>query len=70
MNKKLLLTLVAFLGFLSVSAQTYHEQDKEGLRKILRQKGLLYYSVTTNFELYGLTEADTLNWNRILPKAG
>lgn len=64
-----LYTLLLFMScFLTTTAQnTYNELDKEGLRKILRQEGQatdgsgIGYT-TTNFELCGLTESDTLSW--------
>jgi len=72
MKKTLLFTFVAFLFIGNAYSQTYHESDKEGLRKILRYKGTDHYknsneSITkydvNNFETYGLTEEDTLAWN-------
>jgi len=51
----------------NISAQEYNSEEKEGLRKILRQEGTNYNFMASpyhakNFELFGLTEADTLNW--------
>lgn len=65
MRKILLYTLLLLSYCFTINAQnTYNEQDKEGLRKILRQEGVYYYDFeqNVNFKLYGLSESDTLSW--------
>lgn len=42
--------------------QIYGERDKEGLRKLLRQPA--YKEGRFNFEYFGLTAVDTLQWHR------
>jgi len=61
MNKKLL--FIAFCAFISVCtlrAQVYHESDKEGLRKFLRQPSA--HAGLSNFELMNLSVSDTISW--------
>ncbi|MDR1810483.1 MAG: hypothetical protein LBR34_08810, partial [Prevotella sp.] len=55
--------LFAFLSIIlcaNLQSQNYHEDDKEGLRRILRQPSAV--SGTSNLECAGLTAADTANW--------
>jgi len=61
MRKKL--HFIAFCAFISVctlQAQVYHESDKEGLRKFLRQPSA--HSGLFNFELVNLSVSDTIDW--------
>jgi len=68
-----LLTLLFSLCTANSYSENYHESDKEGLRKILRYKGVDHDRSTetglivdlegvNNFETYGLAESDTLSW--------
>lgn len=74
MKRFLLLSILLFsLCMVNSYSQTYHESDKEGLRKILRTVGvdhdrdsntgrIVDVENVRNFEYYGLEESDTLNW--------
>ncbi|PXV59329.1 hypothetical protein CLV62_13834 [Dysgonomonas alginatilytica] len=63
--KKLLLCamlLICSMFQLSVFAQNYHEDDKEGLRQFLRQQSSGSVYDRYNFEAAGLSASDTLRW--------
>jgi len=69
MKRIIFLLLIILLFSSNLFAQTYHELDKEGLRELLRKKGQFNFPEQTtisdnvnNFELFGLTLADTLTW--------
>jgi len=56
----LLCGLLLFAPATSAQAQTYHPDDKEGLRAFLRQPSAVAGKI--NAQQLGLTIADTLNW--------
>ena len=59
--KKILLFLIFLLTISAFSfAQTYHEDDKEGLRIFLRQPSAIAGQI--NAQRLGLQQSDTLNW--------
>ena len=60
MNKSLILTIMLMLATISAMSQTYHEDDKEGLRVFLRQSSAEKGKI--NAERLGLKISDTLNW--------
>ena len=61
---KTFFVVLTFLGLsmssLSTFSQTYHEDDKEGLRAFLRQSSAEAGEI--NAQRLGLTLNDTLNW--------
>lgn len=59
--RKSLLFMLLFLGSLTCFAQTYHEDDKEGLRNFLRQPSAV--EDKCNFEIFELTASDTIQWH-------
>lgn len=60
-NSKKILGLLAFIGLSLVTvAQTYHADDKEGLRMFLRQPSATAGEI--NAERLGLQISDTINW--------
>ena len=60
MNKFITLSMALMLATISIVAQTYHEDDKEGLRMFLRQASAQEGKI--NAEQLGLAVTDTLNW--------
>lgn len=64
MKKTLLLSILMLAVFqISTFAQTYHEDDKEGLRQLLRQEtDLGTEDPTCLYSMFNLTNKDTLNW--------
>ncbi|MDR2921289.1 MAG: hypothetical protein LBV72_18240, partial [Tannerella sp.] len=67
MKKKLLFISVFISSMLFsglINAQTYHEDDKEGLRAILRQKIPFAVALYFNLDWVGLTVADTTQWQQ------
>ena len=65
MKKKLLFISVFISSMLFsglIKAQTYHEDDKAGLRAILRQEIPFGVALHFNLEYAGLTVADTAQW--------
>ena len=60
MNKSLTLSIMLILTSVTVTAQTYHEDDKEGLRIFLRQPSAEKGKI--NAERLGLEISDTLDW--------
>lgn len=62
--KKLLCAVFLFFYCLfqfQISAQVYHEDDKEGLRQFLRQPAAVVGKF--NYETLGLAKSDTLGWD-------
>jgi len=60
MNKIITLSIALMLATISTVAQTYNEDDKEGLRMFLRQPSAEAGKI--NAEQLGLEVNDTLNW--------
>ena len=60
MNKIITLCMALMLTTISTVAQTYHEDDKEGLRMFLRQASAEEGKI--NAEQLGLVVSDTLDW--------
>jgi len=60
MRKLLILSITLTLAVVSTVAQTYHEDDKEGLRIFLRQPSAEEGKI--NAEQLGLSLSDTINW--------
>ena len=60
MTKILALNITLMFVAISATAQTYHENDKEGLRVFLRQPSAVESKI--NAEQLGLQISDTLNW--------
>ena len=60
MNKIIILSITLIFATLTAMSQTYHEDDKEGLRVFLRQPSAEKGKI--NAEQLGLKIEDTLNW--------
>jgi len=60
MRKYFPLALTLIFAVITATAQTYHEDDKEGLRVFLRQPSAVEGKI--NAEQLGLEISDTLNW--------
>jgi len=58
--KKINITLIFLVMVLVANAQTYHEDDKEGLRKFLRQPSAIEGEI--NALQLGLQLSDTIEW--------